>query len=62
MKRYSSLIIKTASLIYANIIIQSGLIVKEELKEYKKYRTKNKVIQCFKYYYYKYIRKTYKRL
>ncbi len=43
-KRYSSLIIKIASLTYINTIIRSGLIIKEELKKYERYKIKRKLI------------------
>ncbi len=42
-KCYNSLIIKIVSLTHVNIIIRLRLIIKEEFKEYKRYRTKKKL-------------------
>ena len=56
-KCYSSLIIEAASPSIVNIIIHSKLIVESKLKECKRYKSEIRLIQCFQYYHYDYIKK-----
>ena len=56
-KRYSSLIVETASPHIANAIIQGGLIIEGELKECEKYKSNERMTQCFKCYHYGHVGK-----
>lgn len=56
-KRYSSLIIDTASPDIANAVIQSGLLVEGELKTCERYKREAKITQCLQCHHYGHIGK-----